>query len=104
MTQKFGKEFIMKQEDLKKIIAEELQAMRSSTPVVEEQEVLEEVLGIGAILGKLFLVLTQRENIRKVIRALMSRKEDLPEGLQARLFFFMAQCGLPKRLFRLCYR
>ena len=71
----------MNQEDLKKIIAEELQAMRSSTPVVEEQEVLEEVLGIGAILGKLFLVLTQRENIRKVIRALMSNKGDLPEGL-----------------------
>ena len=71
----------MKQEDLKRMIAEELQTMRSSTPVVEEQEVLEEVLGIGTILGKLFLVLTQRENIRKVVRALMSRKEDLPEGL-----------------------
>ena len=49
----------MKQEDLKRMIAEELQTMRSSTPVVEEQEVLEEAVVTGALLGKLLMLLMQ---------------------------------------------
>jgi len=70
----------MKQEDLKKMIAEELQTMRSSTPVVEEQEVLEEAVVMGALLGKLLMLLMQKENIRKVTNALLSRRDEIPES------------------------
>jgi len=70
----------MKQEDLKRMIAEELQTMRSSTPVVEEQEVLEEAVVMGALLGKLLMLLMQKENIRKVTSALLSRRDEIPES------------------------
>ncbi len=70
----------MKQEDLKRMIAEELKTIRSSTPVVEEQEVLEEAVVMGALLGKLLMLLMQKENIRKVTSALLSRRDEIPES------------------------
>ena len=60
---------------LKEIIKEETQGQ------LVEQEQLDEAIfgGVGLVLlGKLFMILSQRSNIQKVLDALKSRSDELP--------------------------